>query len=49
MKLFLVQCALFAFQLYLWIFYHTMVGVVTVPLGFFFVLFALWCWYRTEH
>jgi hypothetical protein len=49
MKLFLIQCALFLLQLYLWIFYHTMTGSVTVPLGFCFVLFGLWCWYRAEH
>jgi hypothetical protein len=49
MKLFLIQCALFLLQLYLWIFLHTIVGAVTVPLGFCFVLFALWSWYRTEH
>lgn len=47
--IFLIQCALFLLQLYLWIFFHTFVGALTVPLGFFFACLALWQWYRSEH
>lgn len=49
MKLFLLQSTLFLFQLYLWIFSHTFVGLLTVPLSFAFVLFSLYCWFKSDH
>jgi hypothetical protein len=47
MKYFLLQCALFLIQLFLWIFFHT--WFFTVPVAFVFVCFSLWAWYQAEH
>lgn len=49
MSFFLVQCALFSLQLFIWIFYHAKISIVTVPLTFGFVCFSLWLWFRSEH
>lgn len=46
---FLIQCVLFSFQLYLWIFSQSWIGIVTVPLAFLFVCFSLWIWQASEH
>lgn len=47
--IFFLQCALFALQLWIWIFFDTQISIVTLPVTFCFVCFSLWLWLRAEH